>query len=397
MSSYHSSFKYLNKDSNDDFHLLITHFEADDGETDSYLSQDQIYTDSYNGTRRMLYGTKWNAVANIKITVIKQSRSDFSVSECRNMYKWLTGNPSATWLDLYAGGKLKYSFLCTCQDVKPQKLDARTIGLNIYFESVSPWAYSPEIPASCSFGQSLSIDKKSVLFKDGQSLYVTDDGVLTNGINAAFDIEDDGTVYIDNSIGLTINNLTDDLYSYVFLDTVFTNVNSDHLIITNQTLYKESNGTDGMTEIKNMSVNEVIHLSPEQFIFSSVPNKIFGNNFNFIWPKLLPGINEIVVSGTGEGMVEFTYRYPMKIGDCVIDVYVPNDYCGCSDNTEYGLVSWDDITGTPKTLAGYGIVDAYTKDEVDDQIEDIEITGGTGSTKVDEDELNQMLADVLGE
>lgn len=396
MSSYHSNFTYLNKNSNNDFNLLITHFDADEGETDSYLSQEQVYTNSYNGTRRMLYGTKWDSVANIKITVIKQNRSDFSVSECRKLYRWLTGNPSASWLDLYSGGKLRYSFLCTCQDVKPQKLDARTIGLNIYFESVSPWAYSPQQFASCSFGQSLSVDNSGVLFKEGQSLYITNDDVLTNGVNAAFDIEA-GVVYVDNSVNLTINNLTDDLYSYVVLDTTFTNVNSDHLVITNQTLYEESGETDGVTEIKGMSVNEIIHLSSEQFIISNVPNKIFGNNFNFIWPKLLPGVNEFIINGTGEGVVEFTYRYPMKIGDCVIDIYVPNDECGCGDNTEYGIISWNDIAETPRTLSGYGITDAYTKSETIDLIEDIEITGGTGSTRVDEDELNQMLDDVLGE
>lgn len=396
MSSYHSNFTYLNKNSDDDFKLLITHFDADEGETDSYLSQEQVYTDSYNGTRRMLYGTKWDEVANVKITVIKQNRSDFSVSECRKIYRWLTGNPSASWLDLYSGGELRYSFLCTCQDVKPQKLDARTIGLNIYFESVSPWAYSGPQEASCSFGQGLSIDNNGVLFKEGQSLYITNDDVLTNGMNAAFDIED-GVVYVDNSVNLTIDNLTDDLYSYVVLDTTFTNVNSDHLVITNQTLYEESGETDGVTEIKGMSVNEVIHLSSEQFIISSVSNKIFGNNFNFIWPKLLPGVNEFIINGTGEGVVEFTYRYPMKIGDCVIDVYIPNDECGCADNTEYGTVSWSDIAETPRTLAGYGIIDAYTKSETMDLIEDIEITGGTGNTRVDEDELNQMLDDILGE
>lgn len=396
MSSYHSSFKYLNKNSNDDFHLLITHFDADSGEMDSYLSQDQVYTDYYNGSKRILYGTKWNSVATIKITVIKQNRSDFSVKECERIYKWLTGNPSATWLELYAGGVHQYDFLCTCQDVKPQKLDARTIGLNIYFESLSPWAYSPKQFSSCSFGQSLSINNKNILFKDGQDLHITNDGVLTNGVNASFDITNDGVVYVDNSVGLTINNLSDDLYSYVFLDTTFKNVNSDHLIIKNQTLYEKSREEDGETKITGMSENEEITLSSGQFIISSTPDKIFGNSFNFIWPKLLPGINEFVVNGTGEGVVEFTYRYPMKIGDCVIDIYIPNDECGCQDNTEYGTISWKDIAETPNTLEGYGITDTYTEKEIDNIINNIEITGGTGNMRIDEDELNDMLDDVLG-
>ena len=396
MSSYHSSFKYLDKNSNDDFHLLITHFDADNGETDSYLSQDQIYADSYNGARRILYGTKWNSVANIKITVIKQNRSDFTVKECEKIYRWLTGNPSATWLELYAGGVHQYDFLCTCQDVKPQKLDARTIGLNIYFESVNPWAYSPEQFASCSFGQSLSIDNKGVLFKNGQDLYITNDYVLTNGVGASFDITDDGVVYVDNSVDLIIDNKSDDLYSYVFLDTTFKNTNSDHIIIKNNTLYEKSKEKDGLTEITGMSDKEIINLNDGQFIISDVPYKIFGDSFNFIWPKLLPGINEFVISGTGEGIVEFSYRYPIKIGDCAIDVYIPNNECGCSDNTEYGIISWNDIAETPHTLAGYGITDAYTDREVDKMIDNIEITGGTGSTKIDEEELNDMLEEVLG-
>ena len=49
MSSYHSSFTYLNKNSQEDFKWVITHFDPDNGETDSFLSQDQIYTESYNG------------------------------------------------------------------------------------------------------------------------------------------------------------------------------------------------------------------------------------------------------------------------------------------------------------------------------------------------------------
>jgi hypothetical protein len=54
MSSYHTSFSYLGKSSKD-MGWIIVAFDADEGATDSYLSQEQIYTDSYNGTRRILY------------------------------------------------------------------------------------------------------------------------------------------------------------------------------------------------------------------------------------------------------------------------------------------------------------------------------------------------------
>lgn len=386
MSSYHSNFSYLNKNSKDDFGWLIVHFEADQGEMDSGLSQEQVYADMYNGKRRLLYGTKYNSTASIKITVIKQNQSDFSVAECRDAYRWLTGNPMASWLQLYAGDKLQYEFLCTVQDVKPQKLDARTVGLNIYFESTSPWAYSPPQTIQCSFGQGLSVIDDGVLTKgDDTLLNITSQGVLYNGIEGGaglFQIESDGTIYVDNSIRLQIDNKSDDLYTYITLNTTFINHDSDYLSIENITLNET-------TLITNMNINETIKFDSEQFIISDIPNKIFSNNFNFVWPRLAPGINEFVISGTGSGRIEFTYRYPIKIGDCAIDVYIPNDdACGCPDNTEYGTISWNDIVETPDTLAGYGIKDAYTTIQVDNKIENIEIT---------EKALNDMLDDVLGE
>lgn len=397
MSSYHSSFSYLGKNSSSDFKWLITHFDADGGETDSFLSQEQVFTETYKGKNRIVYGTKWNSVATIKITVIKQNRQDFTVAECRQAYRELTGNPQTNWLDLYAGNKLQYSFLGTVQDVKPEKLDARTIGLNIYFESISPWAYSQIIEESCDFGQSLMIDKRGVLIKDGENMHVNSENNLCNGKSGLFNITDDGVIYIDNSVKMLIDNLTDDLYSYINLDVEFTNGNSDHLIIKNQTIYEKSNGTDGVTEITGMAENEFITLSAGQFISSNIPNKIFGTDFNFVWPRLLPGQNEFSISGTGNGSIKFTYRYPIKIGDCAIDIFIPNDGCDCADNTSYGNVSWNDIVDTPTTLHGYGIDDAYTIKEMDDKLKNIDISGGIGNVVIDEDELDQMFEEVLGE
>lgn len=384
MSSYHSKFIYLNRDSSEDLKLLVTHFSVDQGETDSYLSQEQIYADAYNGKKRILYGTKWNAVATIKITVIKQNRSDFSVTECRNIYKWLTGNPSANWLDLYAGNKLQYSFLCTCQDVKPEKLDARTIGLNIYFESISPWAYSPQQTLQCSFEQKISVDGNGVLSHvDGAALLgVTPNGYLYNCTDAGvglFEVTDDEIAYVDNSVTLQIDNLSDDLYTYITLDTTLLNKDSDYISIKNTTLDEE-------TVITGMSINEKITLSANQFIVSDIQGKTFGNSFNFVWPRLAPGVNNIVIRGTGSGSLEFTYRYPIKIGDCAIDVYLPNHAGGCADNTDYGIISWIDITETPTTVAGYGITDVYTETEIDDKLNNINI---------DESKLDDMLIDVL--
>lgn len=451
MSSYHSSFKYLNKNSKDDFNLIITHFEADNGETDSYLSQEQIYQNTYSGRKRILYGTKWNTVANVKITVVKQNFSAFSTEECRSIYRWLTGKPSASWLDLYTsantgagekkyffyqtqfgdtlsnlakrflgsdskgdeiyylnkdimgettaisankiiriplhGGDSRYSFLCTCTDVKPQKIDARTVGFNIYFESTSPFAFSPQQIITYSFGNGTIANDNGILTPGGSDkFYVTDDNVLYNKGVAAdyFNISEDGAIYLDDAVPVQITNNSDDLYSYVFLDVLFINKNCKSLLIKNTSIGEE-------TKIDNVKENEIIYLSSNQFITTDSSNKL-GDNFNFVWPRLAPGVNEFIISsnGGGGGILEFAYRYPIKIGDLAVDIYMKNENCGCNDTTQYGTVSWYDIAGTPETLSGYGIGDAYTIEEINKKIDQINIDAGIG---IDEIEFYNIFTD----
>lgn len=378
MSSYHSSFQYLNKKSDKDFGWIISHFDPDNGETDSYLSQDQIYTDSYNGTKRTLYGTKYNSVANVKITVIKQNGGDFTLGECREAYRWLTGNPEASWMDLYIGDEVKYRLLCTIQNVAPQKLDARTIGLNIYCESLSPWAYSP--------------------------LQTVESSVNTSGTK------------------VTINNETDDLYTPVYLKTTYTNMGGSSLVITNEDAGGKS------TEIGGLVTNEVVTLDGNMFISSDKPNKVFGNTFNFVWPYLRAGENTLNI--VGNGSVIFEYYFPIKMGDCAQNINIVRDpICDDFGNIQIDMLPFDRITGLPTTLKEHNIKDAYTKseidsmlknttptdvytkEEIDEKFKNIDISGIDTYTKaeidekfkniissgvdINEDELNTMLEEIL--
>lgn len=339
MSSYHSSFEYLNKKSDEDFGWIISHFDPDNGETDSYLSQDQVYTDSYNGSKRTLYGTRWNSVANVKITVIKKDGSNFTLSECREAYKWLTGNPEASWMNLYIGDEVKYRLLCTIQDVKPQKMDARTIGLNIYCESLSPWAYSPP-------------------------------KLVTAMINGS------GTIEIDCQ--------SDDLYSFIYPKTTYKNTSGSNLIITNS-------DTSEKTQISCLAVNEIITMDSNQFIVSDKPNKVFGNTFNFVWPRFKSGINTLNITGTGQ--IIFEYYCPIKMGDCAQNINIVQDHiCDDFGNIQLDTLPWERISNTPTTVSGYGITNVYTKAEIDNKLANIIASG----VNIDESELNAMLTEVLG-
>jgi hypothetical protein len=404
MASYHTSFTYLGKNSAEQGYIIAV-FEPDEGFKDTFLGMDQISEDYYDGTKKFLYGTRYNSTATITITLIKMNGTDFTVNDNRNALRWLTGSRVASWLDLYQGDNIKYSFLGTVTSVQQYKLDGRVVGIQLEFSSITPWAFSAPQVFDCLIGQLVDIVDDGVMIKldeETEAFSIDDGGVLSFGgsdVTKEFKVTDDGLAYIDNQYRTHIDNASDDLYTYIYLDIDYQNENGTYVSIKNATLQEES-------LIKNISANESISISAKQFIVSDIPNKLFGDDFNFVWPRLQPGDNDFIIDGDGRGSAQFTYRYPMKVGDCAmdIDVYGSDAICNCPDDTPSSdAIQWQDITGKPTTIAGYGIEDAYTESEIDDKIEeinekidDIEISGGTGgSVTIDEEELNEMLKDLL--
>lgn len=330
MSSYHDSFTYKNINSLKDMDLIISSFEPDDGFTETFLSMDPVFEESYDGTRDFSYGAKYNSKAKINITVIKKDQSDFSMKEFRECARWLTGARVDSWLDMYVGDEVVYSFLGKITDLQQYKISGRTVGLQITFSSVTPWAFSAEQAYDCYFGQALAVNSAGELYADSDktsTLMVDEDGILYAGLGTSNyfswigeELYGPGVIFIDNTTIVPIDNQTDDLYTYINLDTKFVNDNCEYISIKNLTLDEE-------TKIIGMSINENILLSSEQFITSDIPNKIFGDNFNFVWPRIAPGLNELAITGGGAANVQFTYRYPMKIGDCAIDTDALNASC----------------------------------------------------------------------
>lgn len=344
MSSYHSSFTYLNKNSSGEG-FVIASFEPDSGFVDSFLGMDQITTESYDGTKKHFYGSKYNTSAEILITLVKPDGSDFSMMDNRRVMRWLTGSRQASWLDLYVGDKLVYSFYGSVTGCQQQKQDARVIGIQIAFTSLHPWAWSAPQSFNCYVGDKmLQVDGYGVIHKthdEFEYFGITDDGVVYNNSDNedfSFSITNDGAMYNDSSVNLEIDNKSDDLYTLTNLDIVYNNIDSTSLIIKNLSL-EES------TVITGISTDEVVNLSAGQFIISKTyPTKVFGDDFNFVWPKLRPGINKLYIDGNGKGYVQFTYRYPIKIGDCAIDVENLGRNPMCEGEISGAIGSSDGIT-----------------------------------------------------
>lgn len=405
MSSYYPSFSYKGFNSLKDKNLIVVAFDPDQGEMDTFLGMEPIYTDKYDGSKRLDYGAKFNSVAVIKISVIKRNKKDFTVAEVRDFLKWTTGARTNSYLDLMVGDEVKFSFLGRVTNAYQQKLDARTIGLSIEFTSVSPWAYSPIQYAGYASNQTIEIDNAGVVYKSGTatSFNIDEKEILYD--SSVFSIANDGVISLNDSKIVQIDNKTDDLYTPVYLNTVFKNGTSSTLLITNRALNEE-------TKITSLAQNEVITLSAEQFILSDKYAKIFGDDFNYVWPRLAPGLNDLLIDIDGSGSIEFTYRYPIKIGNCAIDIDALNNTCGdyYEDNFENntstggstssggssnsggivsGVVSWNNIINTPTTIGGYGITNAYTKAQIEDIVAGVECT-------INDKDLNDMLSDILG-
>jgi len=408
MASYHTSFNYLGENSAK-LGYIIAAFEPDNGFKDTFLGMDQISEDYYDGTKKFLYGTRYNSSATINVALVKMDGTDWSINDNRKALKWLTGARTASWLDLCQGDKVKYSFLGTVTSPQQYKLDGRVVGISFEFASITPWAYSEEQVFDRSINQALLIDDDGVLIKDPvNEMCVSEDGVLCNGASpgpgACFCVTDDGVLYVKDLIVARIDNETDDLYSYIYLDIEYLNDTCEYLEIRNETLNET-------TRVYGLENKDIIYITNKQFITAYTKdqitgalvnqNRIFGDNFNFVWPRLAPGVNNFVIEGNGNGTVKFAYRYPMKVGDCAMDIstYGNDAICDCYENIpSYDTVRWQDITDTPTSIAGYGITDAYTEEEIDKKLKNINISGGSGtggSVVIDEEELNEMLEDIL--
>ena len=283
---------------------------------DSFLSMDSIFDDSYDGNQRQSYGAKYNNVATIKITIVKKDYESLNVREVRNVLKWLSGSRVDTWMDMYQVDennveKIEYSFLGKVTDIQQYKMDSKTIGFMLTFTSVSPWAFSDLIVHKILFNdRNIFRTDNGILFTINSNNMINDQGVLFN--NTEIKYYEDGIVGLDGLNRRNENADTDDMYSFIYVNLEIHNVDSTYFKLSNNTL-------NNVVEIKNLRKGETILLHDNQFISSDLPGRIFSSDFNFVFPKLTAGINDMQLEVNGDGEVIYTYRFPMKIGDCSTD------------------------------------------------------------------------------
>lgn len=270
MSVYHPIIRFKEK-TNYDFELSVSHFDADSGQVDSYLTMEPIYTDTFDGKLRNDFGAKYTDVARPVVTFIEPDGSDISPSKVRSVLRWLTGSKDVSFMDICdEDGILACAYIGRFTDVKLQKLDARIIGIVAYFTSISPFAYS---------------DIKEV----------------------KFNITQDGTSF-------AIDNDTDDIYNPLYPSIVFANRQDVDLENPDKVMLSLQNKTmKNETTFKNLKTNEVVTIDSNFVVYSDNTARIFNSDFNFDFPILAPGTNDFKAIGDGELIIRF--RYPMKLVD----------------------------------------------------------------------------------
>jgi hypothetical protein len=130
--------------------------------------------------------------------------------------------------------------------------------------------------------------------------------------------------------------------------------------------------TTEITEFTNLADFEEITINDNMMVTSNNPVRVFGNSFNFVFPRLKSGTNNLIIEGWGD--IKLTYSYCIKLGDCVTKINAASEPI-CNDKGEITIstLSWYRLTDIPSTLREHNLSgDVYNKAEIDLKFNNIE-------------------------
>lgn len=270
---YGKSFTY-NGRSSEDFHVIIGGFKPMD--TPLNLKRD-ITASEINRYRKQVstYGVNYNSTLSFELYLMKDiciyddpKDLRFTREEIRSIARWLTSpiTPRLFHMTNYEDNlEPEYDYFGIFTEVEAE--DNNINVLSCTFECNTPYALSSE-----------------------QSFTITD----ATGV---------------------INNPSDDLEDYVYPTIRITPRQSGNHTITIRNLSDGNN----YIRLKNMQLNQIVTLDCQKMTLKNsfgwlLPfDYIDTDELNYIyWFRLLNGNNNISITGGAE--VEFTFRYPVKVG-----------------------------------------------------------------------------------
>lgn len=305
-----------------DTHTGIS-FDADNGNTNSFLNREAVVSESYNGAFKRAHAYRWSETLSPTITFIREDYGDFSPEENRKILKWLTGNQGTGVLSIYSDDSeaIEYELIGNFTTVEQYKLaNGRIVGYVATFESVNPYALSPirtitqtidkplEFTINVETDEPQSATYPKVTITEGSSFVVRADEVLGNKFQDNKQPPAEyvpGTVYAYNNKWWYVDGS-----GVMRGEDVKPEWSTTSIVIENLT-------TDTKSRVAMNVPGEIIILDGANKIISSnrATNRVFGNDFNWSWVGLIEGENKIKI--TGNCTVTFEYREIIKVGDFV--------------------------------------------------------------------------------
>ena len=302
-----------------DLDLLVdVSFDSDDGETSSFLNREAIASESYKGDFRRVHNYKWNEVFSPKFTFVKKDFSDFSKSELRRLYTWLTSKSTADFVTVYYDdsietrkGKWRYTFK-SCNNA-----NSSIIG---YFICTTFYKSTESLPRNYFTIIIINLETDDPQNAVYPRITIQQDGI-TNVISINHPMTD-----ADNWVeGSVFQYILNDRYYWVDDDglkhdsgTNDSNIETTSVSITNT--YTGDNDDDTEirvfnTLVKNNIKGEMITLDGANNIVASsrANGRIFDKDFSWEWIPLYEGKNTL--SFVGNCTVTIEYRYPIKCGE----------------------------------------------------------------------------------
>lgn len=313
-----------------DLDLLVdVSFDSDDGETSSFLNREAIASESYKGDFRRVHNYKWNEVFSPKFTFVKKDFSDFSKSELRRLYTWLTSKSTADFVTVYYDDSevISWEALGGFIECSAYKIaNNRTVGVVATFESVSPFAFSRLYTITKDVSN--PTDNKIIINLE------TDDP--QNAVYPRITIQQDGitnVISINHPMTDADNWVEGSIFQYILNDRYYwvddeglkhdSGTNDSGIETTSVSIANNYTGdNDDDTEIrvfnalvKNNIKGEMITLDGANNIVASsrANGRIFDKDFSWEWIPLYEGKNTL--SFVGNCTVTIEYRHPIKCGE----------------------------------------------------------------------------------
>ena len=334
-------------------------FDSDSGNTESFFNKEAVSTNIYDGSRRNVHGYNYTEVMNVSITLIKQDYSNITDRENRKIISWLTGSNKVEELTVYKDDSevISYRLIGNITSIEQYKLaNNRVIGYVITFENISPYAFSPvkTITKTIATPETFTLKCRSDVYEKhlfpritatiGDSIYlpVTEDPMVDTFEmldNTVYEYEDRYYVKVDGqkrALSVCPTNIENQTADASIVGTYCLSVTDktvyQGVVVDNTYGWKKVAVVGAGFEIKNTYcedgqdvtvksvvtdcyANESITFDGDNKLISSsrTPMRIIGESFNWEWLYLIPGNNEITISGTGTFVFEWVE--PIKIGN----------------------------------------------------------------------------------